>query len=535
MPLRPDMTPQEYLKIFLRRKWLVVFSIVFIMFGAAIYCVAITDLYKSSTTILVFPPTVSTKYISPLSNYRIQDRIPAIQKQVLSRPRLTAVMDELGLYGEERKNALPENLVEKMQNSIQIRILKDKAAFELSFEYKDPKLAMMTVAKLSSLFIDENIRVKEQQAVATSAFLETQLNETKARLEAQEERLKRYKLHYMGELPQEMQSNLTMMNRLQDQLRSNSESISRLEDRKVFLESKISDLTKEMGAMATTSPDDPAAPLLEEIAVRKKKIRDLSVLYTPRYPTVVKLQAEVDELWKRVADARKANLQPKDNTQETIGRKEFGSRGPSREKDELTRLREQVAGMNLEISSLKKEREENRKSIDSIQTKVGRLPQREQEMISLTRDYNNLKMAYDDLLRKKLEARVSQNLEEGQKGETFQVIDPANLPLGPFKPDRLKIIGLSFLAAIAIGFGGAFGQEMLDTTLRGPKDFKYFFELPILASLPIIQEGDRQGSTRRLRTVLLVGGCTLISLATIVLIVFRDNIQTALEISRRIG
>lgn len=535
MPLRPDMEPQEYLKIFVRRKWLVVCSIVFTMFAAAIYCVVITDQYKSSATILVFPPTVSTKYISPLSNYRIQDRIPAIQKQVLSRQRLTTVMDELGLYGEERKKTLPENLVEKMQNSIEIRILKDKAAFELSFEYRDPKLAMMTVSKLSSLFIDENIRVKEEQAVATSAFLETQLNETKTRLEAQEERLKRYKLQYMGELPQEMQSNLTMMNRMQDQLRSNSEQISRLEDRKVFIESKISDLLKERGMSSMGSPDDPAQPLLEEIAIRRKKIRDLSVLYTPKYPTVVKLQAEVDELWRRVEEARKSKPQTKDNSQGAIARKEIGSLGARGEKDELTRLQEQVASMNLEISSLKKEREENHRSIDLIQTKVGRLPQREQEMISLTRDYNNLKLAYDELLRKKLEARVSQNLEEGQKGETFQVIDPAVIPLAPFKPNRLRIIGLTFLAAIAVGFGGAFVQEMLDTTLRGPKDFKYFFELPILASLPVIQESEQRGSVRKLRTVLLIGSCSIISVATIVLIVFRDNIQTALEISRRIG
>ena len=60
---------------------------------------------------------------------------------------------------------------------------------------------MLTASRLASYFIDENLKSREQQAVGTSEFLESQLQETKTRLEAQEERVKQYKLRYMGELP----------------------------------------------------------------------------------------------------------------------------------------------------------------------------------------------------------------------------------------------------------------------------------------------------------------------------------------------
>src|SRR3990172_6802963 len=179
MPLRPDMEPLEYLEVFLRKKWLILFSIVLVMLAAAVYCVAIPDQYKSTTTILVIPPRVSEKYITAMTNYRIQDRVPAIEQQVLSRTRLVAVMDEIGLFREERKNIPVETVVEMMQNRIDIKVIRDKDAFSLSFEHESPKVAMLTASRLASLFIEENVQIREQQAVSTSEFLHTHLKERK--------------------------------------------------------------------------------------------------------------------------------------------------------------------------------------------------------------------------------------------------------------------------------------------------------------------------------------------------------------------
>jgi uncharacterized protein involved in exopolysaccharide biosynthesis len=396
---------------------------------------------------------------------------------------------------------------------------------------------MLTTSKLASLFIDENIQIREQQAVSTSEFLETQLKETKAKLEVQEEKVKRYKLLYMGELPQEMQANLNAMTRMQDQLRTNADAISRLEDRKMFLESKVSDLQKEIGAIEgqTINPEDPTQRLSAEVAVRQKKIRELTLKYTSKYPTVVQLQREVEELRKKIESVRKSGPFPKGSLDEDLSSRDIEVRSAVREREELGRLAEQVANLNLEISSLKKENVEARRTIDRVQGKVSRFPQREQEMISLTRDYDNLKKAYDELMEKKLGARVSQKLEEGQKGETFQVLDPPNLPMVPSKPKRLRILGLAFLAAIALGFGGAIGWEMMDPTLHGPKDFKHFFELPILATLPTIQGGGGIRVKGILRTTLLIGVCSVLSAAVVILLLFRENIQVMLNIAGRIG
>jgi hypothetical protein len=155
--------------------------------------------------------------------------------------------------------------------------------------------------------------------------------------------------------------------------------------------------------------------------------------------------------------------------------------------EESRLLQAQISAMDADIKALNRERETIRKNIFSIQAKVGQAPRRDQEMITLTRDYNNLKEQYNELQRRKTEADLSQDLELRMKGDQFQILDPANLPKEPFKPNITKILGVAFLMACFLGFGGAIGLETMDLSLRGVTDFKHFFDLPILASIPILE------------------------------------------------
>src|SRR5512140_2414516 len=115
MPLRPNMPPKEFLEIFLRRKWLIVFSVLFILFGASVYCVVTPERFKSSTTILVVPQRVPESYVKSTIGIKIEDRLGTITQQVMSRTRLVAVMDELGLFKEARKSQPVEEVVEGMR------------------------------------------------------------------------------------------------------------------------------------------------------------------------------------------------------------------------------------------------------------------------------------------------------------------------------------------------------------------------------------------------------------------------------------
>lgn len=500
MPLRANMEPQDFLNVIFRRKWLIVFTVFIILFGASAYCVIAPNLYESSTTILIIPQRVPEKFVSSTVTYSVEERLAATTDQILSRTRLLKVIDELGLFPEDKNILPPQVLADKMRNRITIDVVRGRDAFVLSFEHEVPEVAMRTASELASFFIQENLRVREQLATGTSEFLDTQLQEVKKKLEEQEEKVKQYKLQYLGELPQEMQANLNSLTRLQEQRRIGAETMAKAEDRKMFLESQIISLKNQIRDIEGGT-EDPTDSLIDDLYQKRKQLEDLSTKYTPNYPTMVQLRREIADLESKIANFNPAAAITDNSHLSRISTRKRARR----EREEVDRLKGQINSLDLEIVALKREQSDAQRSAEAIQQRVSRLPQREQEMVSLTRDYDNLKESYDELLKKKLEAKVSQNLEERQKGEQFQVLDPPSTPIEPVKPKRKKIMGLALLAALAFSFGGAFGLEFLDTTLRGPTDFKYFFDLPILATIPLIQDVHyaRRNTLRRLA---LVGG-----------------------------
>jgi chromosome segregation ATPase len=151
------------------------------------------------------------------------------------------------------------------------------------------------------------------------------LHETKKKLAEQEERVKSYKMTFMGELPQQMEANLNMLRGLQDRFRTNADSIRSAEDRKVFLEAQIGSLerivqtvVREDGQVDQVLVQDPAQALLTELATRRAQLSDLSARYTDRYPEVQRLRREVDQLEKRIGDVRKSPGSQVDNGYQRI-------------------------------------------------------------------------------------------------------------------------------------------------------------------------------------------------------------------------
>ena len=170
---------------------------------------------------------------------------------------------------------------------------------------------MRAAARLASLFIDENLKTRKQQAVGTSDFLESQLRSTKARLEVMEQRVKVYKMKNMGELPQQMDANLRMLTGLQDRLRTNETSTRAVEERKGFLEAQINLIGNSLSAASAGNGKsgpalsrDPVQSLGVELATAKAKLADLNARYTERFPEVVRTKREVADLEMRLAGAR---------------------------------------------------------------------------------------------------------------------------------------------------------------------------------------------------------------------------------------
>jgi polysaccharide chain length determinant protein (PEP-CTERM system associated) len=524
------MELREFGPLFLRRKWMIVFSVLSVLFAASVYCVVTPELYKSSITILIIPQTVPQDYVRSTITAKVEQQLVTIKQQVNSRSTLTKVLDELRLFEKERKKLSSEELFAMMRKRIEIDVVRDDLnrgnieSFALSFLHENPQTAMHAAARLASVFIDENLKTREQQAVSTSDFLESQLKNTMASLEVMERRIKEYKMRYMGELPQQLDANLRMLAGLQDRLRTNESSTRTVEERKVFLEAQISLIGKSVPGISQDPVQSPGI----ELAAKKAKLADLTARYTEMVPEVVRTKQEVADLEKRIAESRRSasNLEADDPNADSL----IPVSGPPLAMEEILRMRAMLKATRAEIASLKKEKVEIRKTIATVEHKIEQSPRREQEMISLIRDYENQKKSYDDLLKKKLEADVSQDLEKRQKGTQFQILDPANLPEVPFRPNRKKVMGISLLLALALGFGGVIAWEAMDLRLRDVRNFRHYYKkVPILGYIPAIQDKQYK-RVRAMRRAAVFGGLITFSMAfSILLLVYRDKIRTILN------
>ena len=353
---------------------------------------------------------------------------------------------------------------------------RDAEAFSLSFRDGNPSMTMQVTNGLATFFIDENLKMREGQAIGTSDFLEAELESMRKRLEQKEQALKEYRQRNMGELPEQLQANLNLLDRLNAQLGQSQLSLRTAQVSLAALESedraRQSNISVSVAAQGTTptgreSEDAMSLPQLKE------RLATLRSSYTDQHPDVVRLRTRIEKMEAELASAppaAPAGSQPAAPPSRAMRPETANQR---------VMLEGTIRGLEAEIARVNHE-------IREIQKKVDATPKREQELITLTRDYENIKTSYNSLLNRKLEADISVNMEKKQKGEQFQIIDAARLPEKPVSPDPKRLFLITVAAALGLGCGVVFLLDFLDSSIRRVDELEENFGLPVLAAVPRI-------------------------------------------------
>jgi uncharacterized protein involved in exopolysaccharide biosynthesis len=143
---------------------------------------------------------------------------------------------------------------------------------------------------------------------------------------------------------------------------------------------------------------------------------------------------------------------------------------------------------SAEISALVAKRENLEQRIAEFQARVEQVPRTEQQLATLTRDYNKLHENYLALLNKKLEAQMAERLEKRWKGQNFRILDPADLPESPFSPNRPLLLTAGILLGLIAGLGASVGAELLDHSIKNVRELETVLPYPILATVPHIPD-----------------------------------------------
>jgi len=533
-----QFSPEHYLRLLMHRKWLVLG--VFLAVSATTFIIArrLPDIYTSETVILVDPQKVPEAYVKSTVTGDVRNRLGTLSQQILSATRLQRIIDSLNLYPEDRKKLAREDLINRMRADISVSVVsdfggsQDLQAFRINYSGQNSRLVAQVTNELASLFIEENLKAREQQATGTTEFLQNQLQETRQTLEAQEAKLKDFKLKHIGEMPEQQAANLQILGQLQSQFQLEGEGLSRAEQQKTYIQSMMTqsapvvdlDEGERNGPQGASPPPVAKGPDPSKSTINSDKARLAALLsrYTDDHPDVRKLKKQIEAEEAKAASAIVA-VEPASAVSPVAAPAPLPKRAPQPINYINPVLQSQLSTLDAEIAKRKEETQRLAKAISTYQAKLEAIPVREQQVTELVRDYEISKSHYSQLLEKQLSAETATQLEIRQKGEKFVILDPGQVAERPSRPNRTLINSAGAVGGLILGLLLAIGTEFLGTSITSSQDITAASGLPVLEVIPVIQtRTDRRLQKRRI--LFAAASATTMALAVGGILFFRSQI-----------
>ena len=474
-----ELNLHDYLAIARRRMWWLVLPTVIFPIITYLVSLRVPNRYTSQTTVLVDQQKVPDSFVKPVVTEDLNGRLATMQEQILSRTRLQPMIERFGLFKSDEGKVPMEVLVDRMRKLITVTPIRandglrrgDMPGFSISFTAENARLAQQVCTEITSMFVSENLKAREQSAVGTTEFLTSQLDEAKRQLDSQDSKLAQFKMKYSGQGPEYEQTNLSMLATLNTQLQATTQTLARAQQDKTYSESLLAQQSAAWQASrAGTNPDT----LDHQLSVLQAQLVTLQSRYTEDHPDIIKLKREIAKLKKALAE----NASASDALSKDV--KKVGVNEPP----ELQQLRLQIHQLDSVVKERAAEQQMLRQQIGLYQSRVQLSPRVEEEYKQLTRDYTTAQKFYDDLLQKKTQSEMATNLERRQQGEQFRVMDPPNLPETPTYPKRWQFTGFGVLGGFGFGLAAVVILEFRDKLMRTEHDVLHYLQLPTLALVP---------------------------------------------------
>jgi protein tyrosine kinase modulator len=457
-----------YLRIAWKRKWWVFVPLVLCTAAATAVLQRMPEVYRASTLILFQPQDIPSDYVKPTVTSALEGGLKTIRQQVTSRTRLEQAARDLELFPPTDDPRVTEERISWMRGKIGISV-KEETSFTLSYKSQDPELAARAANRLAELFIEASAMQRQLMARGTSDFLGAGLARKKKELAERERVIAEFKRQHQDELPEQQQANLRTVDSLKQELRENQRAQERARDRKALLEAQLS-RQPERSSTGELDPTDPRS----EVKRLKLELREFRKRYTDEYPDVKRLTARIESLEEMIRSL----------PEESGGEEEKGL-DPVED-----RLLMEIGTAEAQMKRLATEEFRLREELLAYEQRLERMPQREQELLSLQRDYTTLRDSYQSLLDKKEDAELAETLEEERRGAQFVVLDRAVTPAIPFSPDPVQVIGAGVLLGLSIGVGLIVLLEVFQATFYGAQEVQEVLGVPVVAAIPRIPQAE---------------------------------------------
>lgn len=487
---------------------------------AAIVAFALPSIYRSTSTILIEEQEIPPELVMTTVTSYAEQRLQVTNQRIMSSTRLLEIINRFNLYSELKDRWTTEEIVAKMRKDIKLETISADVidrrsgvpkqatiAFSLAYSGKQPGTVQQIANVLASLYLEENLKVREQQTSGATKFLEDEMKGVQASLAVVDGRIAEYKRRNIQALPELVMMNLSEQTQVETSLLQLGEQLKSLKEKESYLQEQI----------ATTPQEDmnPDKVRLNELRAR---LADLSGRYSGEYPDVKRTKSAIADLERQLkaTDDSSASARPTNPAYQG--------------------LTSQLAATRSDLDSVKRQIEMFKGRQDALRRTFASSPRVEEGFKSLISERNSLQAKNDDLTRKFMEAKIAHGLEKEQMGERFTIIDAARLPEKPVSPNRTAILLIGLILGIGSGVGVAAMRELGDLSVRTTGALAAGTGFPVLGGIPVIgTQEEAAGKSTRGRLV-LAGAATAFVLGILIVhfLVMDLDILWA-KLGRRLG
>ena len=243
-----------------RRRFYILIPLIGSLAAGLLLALLLPKVYEARTLILVEPQRVPSEYVRAIVSQDIRSRIGTITQQIMSRSNLEKVIEKFQLFSDpQHQNMFMEDKLEALRDQISVRVSKAHGgadAFAITYRGDIPETVMQVTNMLSKLFIESNLQIREEQAQGTSNFLDEELETIRAKLGRIESELQNYRQLHMGELPEQLDSNLRVLETFRIQMEARKDRLVNEHNRLAAADNEIEQLKISMEPGRKKSPTD---------------------------------------------------------------------------------------------------------------------------------------------------------------------------------------------------------------------------------------------------------------------------------------
>src|SRR5882724_2407724 len=378
-----------------------------------------------------------------------------------------------------------------------------KNILRIEYHDDDPDRAFRVTDKFAELFMQESIAAKAAESKAAFDFIEKQTQEYQDKLTTTEQELKELRSSTLEVRSGSEGEVTTRLNDLYRRIDAATQELREAEVKEASLERQVS------GEAESTAAISRESQYRARIGELQSRLDTLRLSYHDTHPDIVQVKQQIQDLTEGI-------------NAERVRREQTKRPGQSESDESVVN--------NPVYQQLRRERSQNQANIEALTARITELQRQLQDEVGrgkrmhsgdarlaeLTRDYQINRDIYQDLLRRRENARVSMNMDSDRQGSSFKILEPATSLLSPNSPRFWQFVLWGVVLGVLVPLGFLFARLEFDPRVRLATAVSERHKVPVAAIVPHLwSPGELRGLRKELAMLAVAVTATLALSATL--------------------